>query len=126
MMLGLILWIVQAILCIKFLSVAYTHGFGSSNPQMQKSRLKLGLASRPLHLLAALGAFFGCLCLVLPAVNQSLAWMASIGAAWLAVLMAISIGLHLASREKPLVVADLVLLALAAFVAYGRWAIAPI
>jgi hypothetical protein len=59
-------------------------------------------------------------------VRVELAWLVPWGAAFLAVMMLMSIGLHLVSREKPKIPADLVLLAIAAFVAYGRWIIAPL
>jgi hypothetical protein len=56
---GTILWILQAILCIKFISVAFTHGFGRGNTEMQQAKQKLGRAAQPLLPLAALGMFLG-------------------------------------------------------------------
>jgi len=55
-------------------------------------------------------------------VKRRLRWAAAL----LAVMMLASIGFHLASREKPKIVADLILFAMAAFLAYGRWVIAPL
>jgi hypothetical protein len=46
-------------------------------------------------------------------------------AALLALMMLLAVRFHVACRETPNVVAGLVLFALAAFVSYGRWAIAP-
>ena len=126
MYMGTLLWILQAILCIKFISVAFTHGFGKGNTEMQQAKQKMGRAARPLLGLAALGVFLGGLSQVLPVVWVDLAWLVPWGAALLAVMMLISIGFHLASREKPKIVADVVLFAIAAFVAYGRWMIAPL
>jgi hypothetical protein len=122
---GTVLWIIQAILCIKFISVAYTHGLRSDKTEMQKAIQKLGTAARPLLALAALGMFLSGISLILPVVRMELAWLVPWGAASLAVMLLISIGLHLASREKPMIVADLILIALSGFLAYGRWVIAP-
>ena len=126
MPMGTLLWILQAILCIKFISVAYTHGLRWENDEMLQAKQKIGRAARPLLSLAALGTFLCGVSLVLPAVSADLAWLAPWGAASLAVMMLISIGLHLASREKPKILADGVLFVLAAFVAYGRWMIVPL
>ena len=41
-------------------------------------------------------------------------------------MLLISIALHVAGREKPNIVPGLVLVALAAFIAYGRWALVPL
>jgi hypothetical protein len=40
-------------------------------------------------------------------------------------MMLLGVGFHVACRETPNIVVGLVLFALAAFVAYGRWVIAP-
>ena len=123
---GTLLWILQAILCIKFITVAYTHGLRRGHTEMEQAKAKIGIAARPLLGLATLGMFLGGISLILPVVNADLAWLATWGAAMLAMLMLVSIGLHFAGREKPKIWADLVLFALAAFVAYGRWVIAPL
>jgi hypothetical protein len=68
----------------------------------------------------------GAVGLVLPAVIGIAVWLTPWSAALLALMMLAAIGLHLASRESPKIVADLILVALAAFVAYGRWVIAPL
>jgi putative oxidoreductase len=123
---GTVLWIIQAILCIKFISVAYTHGLRKENDEMLQAKRKIGNAARPLLLLAALGMFFGGLSQLLPLISVDLARLVPLGAVFLAVMMLISIGLHLVGREKPKIWADLILLALAAFVAYGRWVLVPL
>jgi len=52
-------------------------------------------------------------------------WITIYAALLLAILIIISIIIHILSREKPLIVADIILLAMAAFVVYGRWMFAP-
>ena len=123
---NIVLWFLQVILCIKFVSVAFTHGLRRDTAEMQQAMKKFGQAASPLLTLVSLGMFLAGVSLILPAASETLAWLAAWAAALLALMMLASIGLHLAGREKPKIWADLVLFALAAFVAYGRWAIAPL
>jgi len=93
---------------------------------MQGAIHKLGAAARPLLTLAALGTFLGGVGLVLPALSAALAWLVPCAAALLALMVLVSIGLHVLSRELPKIWVSLILFALAAFVAYGRWVIFPL
>lgn len=121
-----VLWILQVILCIKFVSVAYTHGLRRDKVEMRQAMQKIGAAAPPLLTLVSLGMFLAGVGLILPAAREAVSWIAPWAAALLAVMMLASIGFHLASREKPKIVADLILFAMAAFLAYGRWVIAPL
>ena len=49
-----------------------------------------------------------------------------LAAVGLALIMVLAIGFHLTRREYPNIAANVVLLALAAFVAYGRFVVAPL
>ena len=126
MYMGTLLWILQAILCIKFISVAYTHGLRRYNIEMEQAKQKMGIAARPLLALVTLGMFLGGLSLVLPAVSGSLVWLVPWAAALLAGMLLLSIGFHIATRETPKIWVSLILFGLTAFVAYGRWMIAPL
>ncbi len=121
-----VLWILQIILCIKFVSVAFTHGVRRDKTEMQQAIQRLGAAAPLLLTLAGLGTFLGGLSLVIPAANGSLAWLVPWAAALLAGMSLLSIAFHLAARESPKVWVSLILFALAAFVAYGRWVIVPV
>jgi len=123
---NVVLWIVQAILAVKFLSVAYTHGLRPDPVKMQRGRERLGAGARPLLALAALGALLAAVCLILPAATGILPWLTPWAAAALAVMLLVGAGLHVVCREKPNLWAGLILLVLAAFVAYGRWVLAPL
>jgi hypothetical protein len=120
------LWTLQIILCIKFISVAFTHAFRRDKAEMQGAIHKLGSPARPMLTLAALGMFLGAISLVLPAIIPALAWLAPWAAAFLALVLLASIGLHVLSRERPKIWVSLILFALAAIVAYGRWAMVPL
>jgi hypothetical protein len=120
-----VLWILQIALCLKFVSVAYTHGFRTDQAKWQQGMQRLGAVARPLLTLIAVFTFLGGVGLILPAATGVLTWLTPLTAALLALMMLLAVRFHVACRETPNVVAGLVLFALAAFVSYGRWAIAP-
>jgi len=120
-----VLWILQIVLCLKFASVAYTHGFRTDQAKWQQGMQRMGAAARPLLIFTAVLVFLGGVGLIVPAATGILTWLTPLSAALLALMMLVAVGLHVACRETPNVVAGLVLFALAAFLAYGRWVIAP-
>ena len=120
-----VLWILQLVLCLKFVSVAYTHGLRADQTKMQQGMQRIGAVARPLLTLIALCAFLGGVGLILPAATGILTWLTPLAAALLALMMLLAVGFHVACRETPNVVVGLFLFALAAFVFYGRWVIAP-
>lgn len=61
-----------------------------------------------------------------PAAAGMLAWLTPWSAALLALMMLLAAGFHTACRESPKTAVGLILFAVAAFVAYGRWVIAPV
>ncbi|MGA9347394.1 MAG: DoxX family protein [Anaerolineae bacterium] len=122
---NVILWALQIVLAVKFISVAYTHGIRPDQTKMQRGIQRLGTITRPLLTLIALCTFLGGIGLILPAATGILAWLTPWSAALLALMMLLAIGFHVACRESPNIVVGLILFALAAFVAYGRWVMAP-
>ena len=120
------LWALQVALALKYVSTAYTHGLRQGAEKMQRGVQRLGALARPLLIAIALGTFLGGAGLILPAATGILTWLTPWSAVLLALMMLVSIGFHVACCERPKIVVDLVLFALAAFVAYGRWAIAPL
>ena len=122
---NVLLWALQIVLALKFVSVTYTHGLRPDETKMQRGIQRLGALARPLLTLIALCAFLGGVSLILPATTGILTWLTPWSAALLALMMLFAVGFHVACRESPNIVVGLVLFALAAFVAYGRWVIAP-
>jgi hypothetical protein len=120
------LWFLQAILAVKFATVAFTHGLRQDQATMQQGIEKMGASTRPLLSLIAAVLFLGCVGLVGPGAFGLLTWLTPYMAAVLAVIMLLSIPLHLKCREKPKVFASIILLIMSAFVAYGRWFIDPL
>ena len=119
------LWIIQIILGIKLLSVAYTHGLRQSQPNMQDAIQKMGNIARPLHYAVAFSAIAGAVGLTLPGALGSPAQIISVTAALLALMLLSSIFFHVRSREKPNVFVSVVLFAFAVLIAYGRWGFIP-
>lgn len=120
-----VLWVLQAILAVKFASVTYTHGLRADPAKMERGMRRLGATARPLLALIALVTLLGALGLILPAALGVVPWVTPLSAAILALMMLLAIGFHLSCSERHKTVVDIVLLALAAFVAYGRWVLAP-
>ena len=115
-------WALQIIFAIKLLTVTFQHGLRPDPVKMQRGRDWLGAAARPLLGVVASCALLVGLALVLPFAKGVLPLTASITA----LMMLIATGFHLRCREEPKVWVSLILFALAAFLAYGRWMIAPL
>jgi len=114
-------WALQLILAMKLLAVTFQHGLRPDPVKMQRGRDWLGSAARPLLGVIAFVSLLVGLGLVLPAAQGFLPWTAS----FTALMMLVGTGFHLRCREEPKVWVSLILFALAAFLAYGRWAISP-
>ncbi len=64
--------------------------------------------------------------MILPTLTGILPWLTPLAASGLALIMLLAAGFHLVRREYPNIVFNLVLFALAAFVAYGRFVVVPL
>ena len=123
---NIFLWILQIILAIKFISVAYSHGLCQGQTKMTQGIGRMGTAARPVLYLAAVFSLIAGALLVLPAVVVLPAATVPLAAAVMAAMNLLSMLLHRACREKPNLIPGLVLFFLAAFTAYGRYALAPL
>ncbi|MFN2297392.1 MAG: hypothetical protein ACK2UB_00985 [Anaerolineales bacterium] len=123
---NIFLWILQIILAIKFISVAYSHGLRQGQTIMAQGIGRMGPAARPVLYLAAVFSLIAGALLVLPAVVVLPAATVPLAAAVLAAMNLLSMLLHRACREKPNLIPGLVLFLMAAFTAYGRYALAPL
>jgi len=121
----ILLWIIQAILAIKLTTTAVSHGLQHSKPDMRQAIEKMGGNSRLWHSLIAVLVLFSAVGLILPGL---LGYMPSL-TIWAAILSAFlllgSIIFHTRYRDKPMVFVSIVLFIFSAFVAYGRYALAP-
>ena len=123
---NIVLWVLQIVLALKFFSTAYTHGLRADQAKMERGKQRFGAMARPLLTFIALCTLLGGAGLILPAALGILTWLTPLAAALLALMMLGAIKFHVSCCEKPKIAVDLVLFALAAFVAYGRWVIAPL
>ena len=121
-----VLWVLQVILSIKFISVAFTHGIRHDKPDMQQGIEKMGRISRPILFAVAILTLLGAVGLIVPSAFDVFTWMTPLTAAVLAGLMLFSIVFHVNCRDEPKIIVSVILFAIAAFLAYGRWVISPL
>lgn len=120
-----LLWILQIILGIKLITVSYTHGFRQNQSIMQGAAQKMGRFSPLVLNITAVGTFLGTIGLILPGILKASNLITSGSAAAMSIMLLISIFFHTRSREKPKIFVSVILFAFAAFIAYGRWVLAP-
>jgi len=123
---NLVLWIGQGLLALAFLAVGYGHAFdferGAARPRMGWMAAVGRDNMRIIGILEILGAIG----VIVPAATGILPWLTPVAAVALAVLMLFAAVLHTRrSGEVPNIVGNVVLGAIAALVAYGRFAVAP-
>ena len=119
----IVLWILQVLLAVAFLMAGYTHAF---QYERAKAQFKW-VADVPKNLVTFIGIceILGAVGLILPALTKVLPWLTPLAALGLAIIMLLAAIFHATRREYQNIVVNLILLALAAVVAYGRWMIAP-
>jgi uncharacterized membrane protein YphA (DoxX/SURF4 family) len=121
---NIVLWILQVLLAIMFFLAGVMHGF---QQERAKAQFKWPADVSP-GLLTFIGVaeILGAIGLILPALTGVLPWLTPLAALGLAVIMLLAIIFHARRREYPNIVVNLILLILAAFVAYGRWMVVPL
>ena len=120
------LWIVQVLVGLLFVTHAYMLGLRADQTKSRQGMEWVGAIPRPLLTFIAICEFLGGVGVILPAVTGILPWLTPLAAALLALVMLLAAGFHATRREYPNIVFNVILLALAAFVAYGRFVIAPL
>ena len=122
---NLALWVVQAILSIKLITAAFSHGFPQSKPEMQQAIEKIGTGARFWHVLVATLCVLTAAGLILPGLlgfwPQITAWAAGV----VALMMLGSIYFHVRFRDKPMIFVSVILFIFAVFIAYGRLVLYP-
>ena len=119
---NILLWVLQVLLALAFFAhgglflfppAAIADQLNASLPRW--FQLFLGVA----EILAAVG-------LMLPGITRIQPWLVSWAAAGIMIVMICATGFHLMRGEVSSAITTLVLLAMATFVAYMRWRVAPI
>lgn len=121
---NIVLWIIQVLLALMFLFHGRLMLFPPTSLQAGMAyimaiptgfRRFIGVA----EILAGIG-------LILPALTGILPWLTPLAAVGLVITMAGAVIFHIPRQEYPNIGFNLILLAMAAFVAYGRFVIVPL
>ncbi len=119
------IWIVQVSLALMFLF----HGWvmGTTTTSVSQPMMAYILAI-PIAFRRFIGTaeILGGIGLVLPALTRILPWLTPLAAGGLVIVMIGAVVFHIRRQEYPNIVFNLVLLVLAAFVAYGQLVVVPL
>jgi hypothetical protein len=123
---NIVLWVLQVLLGLAFMGVAYTHGLQPEQLAVQPGGAWISALPDGLRIFIALAEFLGGLGLILPAATKIQPRLTPLAAVGLALIMVLAIGFHLTRGEYPNIVFNFVLLVIAAIIAYGRFMMAPL
>ena len=115
------LWIVQVVLAGMFLMAGVIKVF-----QYEQALARSPVMSRGLVTFIGVSELLGGLGLLLPALTHILPWLTPLAAVGLAVIMLLATLFHIRRGEGRAVITPIVLLALSAFVVYGRFVLMPL
>jgi uncharacterized membrane protein YphA (DoxX/SURF4 family) len=115
------LWIAQILLGVFFLAAGYVHAFLSVD---QAAKIAPWIGSAPSALVRFIGVaeLAGALGVVLPAAARIKPWLTPLAAAGLGFIMLFAMPVHIARGEVDMLGRNVVALAIAAFVVWGRTA----
>ncbi len=121
---GVALWVIQGLLAVAFL------GAGAMKLSQPKKKLAENMSwvedfSQPAVRLIGAVEVLGAIGVVLPALTGILSWLTPLAALGLALTMVGAALTHLRRKEYGNIAVNVVLLVLAAFVAYGRFFVLP-
>ena len=122
---NVVLWVSQGLLAALFLVAGLTK---SVQTMAEMSEKMLWVATTPEWVvrLAGISEVLGALGVIIPAVMRIRPALSPLAAACLALVMALALVFHLVRGEMYALPINLVLMALALFVAYGRFKLVPI
>jgi len=123
---NIILWVIQVLVGLAFIGAGYSHVFGAEQMKTRPGAEWIAAVPKPMRVFIAICEFLGGVGVILPAATGIFPWLTSLAAAGLVLIMLLAAGFHLIRREIPNIGFNVVLIALAAFVAYGRFALAPL
>jgi uncharacterized membrane protein YphA (DoxX/SURF4 family) len=111
------LWIAQVLLALAFGMAGFMKGFRYEAAHERMAWVRD--VPKNLTLFIAAVEILGAIGLILPWLTGILPWLTPLAAAGLAVDMVLAAGFHISRKEPPY--ANIVLFAIAAFIAYGRF-----
>jgi len=119
-----LLWILQVVLGIYFIGVGALHFIIPEGLPQQMDWMYV--LSDTLHIVSGSAEILGGLGLILPAVTKIQPQLVPLAAAGLVIVMIGAVVWHIGRDEFTNVGLNLLLAALLAFVAYGRWRLEPL
>lgn len=120
------LWIVQIVLGVMFVITGFLKGFQYERAKATLPWPWVKELSRSLVIFIGISEFLGGLGLLLPALTHILPWLTPLAAVGLAIILLLAIIFHARRGEGQGIVVNIVILALALFIAYGRFVVAPL
>ena len=119
------LWIVQGVLALGFLLAGSMKLTQPREKLVQQMDWVSDFSTRAIRIIGTLEVL-AAIGLILPAVTGILPWVTPLAAVGLVLLMLGAAATHRRRGETPMIGVNAVLLALAAFVAYGRFFVEPL
>lgn len=118
------IWIAQVLLAIAFILAGFNHAVNYANASIRMDWMA-AVGPERLRVIGALEVLGG-IGVIVPHLTGILPWLTPLAALCLAVLMGFAMVFHARRSERAAIVVNLVLGLIAAFVAYGRFALEPI
>lgn len=122
--LNITLWVLQVVLAAMYLMAGYQKAFGDL-AVVVKSIFWIAYTPAPLVRFIGISELLGAFGLILPAALKIRPQLTTLAAAGLSLIMLLANLMHTYRGEFFVLPMTLVMLAMAAFVAYGRWKLAP-
>jgi putative oxidoreductase len=119
---NILLWVLQVLLALAFLG----HGWLMLTPPAELAQQMNAALPRWFQLFIGIAEVLAAVGLTLPGLTRIQPWLVPSAAAGIMIVMICATVYHLRRSEGSSAAATVVLLALATFVAYMRWRIAPI
>jgi uncharacterized membrane protein YphA (DoxX/SURF4 family) len=116
------LWIAQVLLAVAFLLAGWNHALRYQEAKKQMAWVKD--VPEPLVRFIGTAEILGGIGLIVPALTHILPWLTPLAASGLAALMIVALAFHIVRSEWRNLSVNVLLLALAAYVAYGRFVLA--
>ena len=119
---NIVLWVLQVLLAVAF----FAHGWFFLTPPAGMVEQMNAAIPRGLQLFIAVAEILAAIGLILPALTRIQPWLVVWAAVGIVVVMVLAAGFHVVRGEISSAAVNLVLLAMAAFVAYMRHRVLPI
>jgi uncharacterized membrane protein YphA (DoxX/SURF4 family) len=124
MQVNVVLWIAQVLLALAFLGAGYDQAMNYADAR----RRLPWIGALPRSVAVAVGGLeiAGAIALVLPGLSGDQRWLTAAAALGLAVMMAAAAAFHIGRNERVQLAFSAAFFVAAAFVAYGRFVVAPL